>query len=57
MYQEDRNTHVGVLINGARDQTRHRVVLAKDLRERVGERRSGLDSDKVVLSDVITVRP
>jgi len=43
------------LINGTRDKTRDVVLGAEDLGERVGERRCGLNSDKVVLSNVIAV--
>lgn len=48
-------TEVGILINGARDKARDVVGSAKDLREGVGEGRSGLDADEVALADVVAV--
>lgn len=46
-------TYVGILVDGTRYQTRHRVILAKDLGERVGEGGRGLDGDKMVFPNVV----
>lgn len=48
-------TEVWVLINSAWDQTRNVVLLAKDLRERVGERRCRLNRNKVCFTDTVAI--
>jgi hypothetical protein len=52
----DVKTHVRILIDGTGNQAWHGMVLAEDLRERVGEGRCSLDSDKVIFANVVTVR-
>ena len=43
---------IRVLVDGAWNQTGHVAAAAKDLRERVAERRRRLHADKVQLADV-----
>lgn len=51
-----RQAEVRVLVDGAGDQARDVGLVAKDLRERVGEGRGRLDRDKVPLADVVAAR-
>jgi hypothetical protein len=50
-----RQPEVRVLVDRARDQARHARVRAEDVRERVRERRRGLDRGEVDLADVVAV--
>lgn len=47
-------TEIGILIDRAGDQTGDVGAVTVDLGEGVGERGSGLDRDKVPLSDIVT---
>ena len=51
-----RQAEVRVLVDRARDQAGDVGLVAKDLRERVGEGRRCLDRDKVPLADVVAAR-
>ena len=49
-------TEVWILVDGTWNETRNVASGAENVRERVGEGRSGLDGCEVDLSDVVPVR-
>lgn len=52
-----RQTEVRVLVNSARNKARNILLAAKYMRERVGEGRGGLDSNKMQFTDGIPIVP
>lgn len=50
---EERKGTNGILVDSTRDQAGNVCLVAEDLREGVGEGRSGLDGGEVRLSDVV----
>jgi len=47
--------HIRILIDGTGNKARDVMLGAEDLGERVGEGRCGLNGDKVILSNVVTM--